>query len=64
MVDTGSSIETVEGHGRRDFCDGKSVAATGIRQAWRDQGRVGGGEHRQRRLGVRQGTLVYWERYR
>ena len=36
-----------KGHSISDFGSSKSVAATGIWQAWRERGRVGGGEHGQ-----------------
>ena len=59
MVEAGWSVEAAEGHGRNDFGSGKAAAATGIRQAWRERGRVEGGRHGQRRVWARQGTLVF-----
>ena len=43
MVETGSSGEIAESHGRRDFGSGKDAALMVIRQAWQERGRVGGG---------------------
>ena len=40
VVDTGGSREAYEGHGIINFRSGKGTAATGIRQVWREQGRV------------------------
>ena len=64
VVEVGGSVESAEDNGRSNFVSGKGSAATGIRQAWREQGRVGGGEHGQRRIWVSQGTLVCWDRDR
>ena len=61
MAEAGYSRESAEYHGRSDFFSGKGAAATGIWKAWRDQGRVGGGEHRQQRIGARQGTSILWD---
>ena len=61
MVKEEDSGESAEGNGRSDFGSGKGVATTGIRQVWRERGRVGGEDHRQRRVGVRQGTSVFWD---
>ena len=60
-MEAGGSGEAVEGHGRRDFGSDKGAAVTGIRKVWRERGRVGGEDHRQRRVGVRQGTSVFWD---
>ena len=62
-MEAGGSGAAAEGHGRSDFGSGKGAAATGIRQVWREEGRVGGKEHEQRRVGLRQGTSVYWDGY-
>ena len=43
-METGSIIESAEGHGRSDFGSGKGAAATGILQEWREKGMFGGGE--------------------
>ena len=61
MVETGSSRESAEGHGRRYFGGGKGAEAAGIRKAWQEKGRVRGEDHGQKRLGVRPGTLVYYD---
>ena len=45
MVETGGSGETEEGHSRIYFDGVKAAASTGIRQVWRDQVKVGRGEH-------------------
>ena len=60
-VESGGSKETAEFHGRKDIGGGKGTETTVIRQAGRERGRVGGGEHGQRRVGARTGSLVYWE---
>ena len=44
-VGAGGSREAAEGHGRSNFGSGKGAAEKGIRQAWWERGRVGGGEH-------------------
>ena len=59
VVDADVSRETSEVCRRRDFGSSKGASVTGIRQVWREQGRVRGGEHRQRRVRVRQGPLVF-----
>ena len=64
MTETGGIRETAEGHGRRDFGGDKGAASTGIYQVWRERGRVGGGDHGQRRVGARPGTSVCWEEYK
>ena len=58
MVKEEDSGESAEGNGRSDFGSGKGVATTGIRQAWRERGRVGGGKHRHRRIGARWGASL------
>ena len=58
------SGETDEGRGRRYFGGIKGAAATGIRQAWREQGGVRGGNHRHQRVGARTGTSVFGDEYR
>ena len=63
-MDAGGSVEAAEGCSRSYFGRGKGMVATGIRQVWREQERVRGGDHRHQRLGARQVTLVYWDRYR
>ena len=55
------SGESAEDHGRSDFFIGNGAAATEIWLVRRERGRVGGGEHGQRRVGARQGTLVCWD---
>ena len=55
------SVEAAEGYSRSNFGSGKGAVATGILQAWRERVRVGAGEYGQRRVGVRQGTLVCWD---
>ena len=60
-MEAGDRREADEGHGRRNSGSIKGAAVTGIRQAWRERGRVGGGEHGQRRVGARQGTSVCWD---
>ena len=61
MVEAGGSGESAEGHSRSYFGRGKGAVATGIGQVWQERGRVGGGEHVQRRIRARQGTSVYWD---
>ena len=63
-MDTGGIGERAECHSRVYLGSGKGVAATGIRQACQEQGRVGGGYHGQRRVDARPVTLVCWDRYR
>ena len=58
MVEGGGSVEAAKGQGRNNFCGGKDKAGTGIYQAWRERGMVGGEEHGQQRICLRQGTLV------
>ena len=62
-MEVGGRGGAAEVHGRSDLVSGKGSAATGIWHEWREKGRVGGGENRQRRVGVRQGTSVCWDRY-
>ena len=45
VVGAGGSGKSAEGQGRSNFSSGKGAVATGIRQAWQEQGRVGGGDH-------------------
>ena len=56
VVEAGCSGELAVGRGIRNFGSGKGVAATGIRPAWRERGRVGGGDHGQIRIGEIKGT--------
>ena len=42
-MEAGCRGEVDEGYGRSDFVSGDDVAATEIRQAWRERGKVGGG---------------------
>ena len=58
MVKTSVNRETAGGNGRRDFGGGKGVLATVTRKAWKKRGRVGGVEHRHRRVGARSGTFI------
>ena len=51
VVETEGSGGPDEGNGGSDFVRGKGAAAIGIRQAVREQGRAGGGEHRQQGVG-------------
>ena len=43
VVEAGGSGESAEGHDRSDFGSSKSVAATGILQAWQIRGIKRGG---------------------
>ena len=61
MADTGGRGETYEGHGRIYLGRIKGVAATGIQKALKEQGRVGGGDHVNQRVGARTGESVYWD---
>ena len=45
VVEAGGSSEEAEGRVRSNFGSSKGVTVTGIRQVWREQGRVGGGRH-------------------
>ena len=48
VVEAGGSGVSAEGHGGSNFFSGKGVAATGIRKACQERGKVGGWEHGQR----------------
>ena len=61
MVEAEGSGISSECHSRSNFRSGKGVAVTDIRKVWREQERVGGGKHGQRRIGERWGTLVFWD---
>ena len=52
-MEAGDSGEEAKGQGRSDFGSENVAAATGIRLVRREQGKVGGGEHGQRRVGER-----------
>ena len=56
MVEAEGGIRSAEGPGRSDFVSGKGATVIVIWQAWREQGRVGGGEHGHQRIGARQIT--------
>ena len=62
VVEEGGIIEAAECHGIRNLGCGKGAGVTGIRQAWRERGGVVGGEHGQKMVGARKGTLVCWDR--
>ena len=57
MVEAEGGRISAEGHSRSNFGSGKGAMAIGIRQAWWERGRVGGGKHGHHRIGVRQDAL-------
>ena len=64
MVDTCNSGETSEGCGRIYFVSSNGMAETLIWQVGQERWRVGGLEHGHKRVSLRPGTSVYWDRDR